>query len=254
MLAVIFEVIPAPGRKQQYLELAAQLRPELEKIDGFISVERFASLTNENKLLSLSFWRDEEAVRTYTETLQAWRRDYEARPVDVTTEALAGYVDVLDGRPGGLVRIQQAVDDSHVTQHAPGQNPTMVRILLEACLRAPDPGVGLAAAELRLGAKGGAALWEAEFRRLRAEFLAILGAPAAEIEGELEGAAAVAGRQGARSLELRTAASLLRHRIEWGDARGVRDARERLAALLDALPEPHASRDRDEAEALLVRQ
>ena len=55
MLAVIFEVIPAPGRKQQYLELAAQLRPELEKIDGFISVERFASLTNENKLLSLSF-------------------------------------------------------------------------------------------------------------------------------------------------------------------------------------------------------
>ncbi len=56
MLAVIFEVIPAPGRKQQYLELAAQLRPELEKIDGFIS---------ENKLLSLSFWRDEEAVRRW---------------------------------------------------------------------------------------------------------------------------------------------------------------------------------------------
>ena len=65
MLAVIFEVIPAPGRKQQYLELAAQLRPELEKIDGFISVERFASLTNEGKLLSLSFWRDEEAVRRW---------------------------------------------------------------------------------------------------------------------------------------------------------------------------------------------
>ena len=65
MLAVIFEVIPAPGRKQEYLELAAQLRPELEKIDGFISVERFASLTNENKLLSLSFWRDEEAIRRW---------------------------------------------------------------------------------------------------------------------------------------------------------------------------------------------
>jgi len=65
MLAVIFEVIPAPGRKQQYLELAAQLRPELEQIDGFISVERFASLTNESKLLSLSFWRDEEAVQRW---------------------------------------------------------------------------------------------------------------------------------------------------------------------------------------------
>ena len=63
MLAVIFEVTPAPGRREEYLDLAARLRPELEKIDGFISVERFASLTNENKLLSLSFWRDEEAVR-----------------------------------------------------------------------------------------------------------------------------------------------------------------------------------------------
>ena len=65
MLAVIFEVIPAPGRREEYLDLAAQLRPELEKIDGFISVERFASLTNENKLLSLSFWRDEEAVQRW---------------------------------------------------------------------------------------------------------------------------------------------------------------------------------------------
>ena len=65
MLAVIFEVIPAAGRKEQYLELAAQLRPELEKIDGFISVERFASLTDESKLLSLSFWRDEGAVRRW---------------------------------------------------------------------------------------------------------------------------------------------------------------------------------------------
>jgi len=65
MLAVIFEVIPAPGRKEEYLELAAQLRPDLEEIDGFISVERFASLTNENKLLSLSFWRDEQAVQRW---------------------------------------------------------------------------------------------------------------------------------------------------------------------------------------------
>ena len=65
MLAVIFEVIPAPDRREEYLDLAAQLRPELEKIDGFISVERFASLTNENKLLSLSFWRDEEAVQRW---------------------------------------------------------------------------------------------------------------------------------------------------------------------------------------------
>ena len=62
MIAVIFEVIPASGRKQDYLDIAASLRPELEKIDGFISVERFASLTNEGKILSLSFFRDEAAV------------------------------------------------------------------------------------------------------------------------------------------------------------------------------------------------
>lgn len=65
MIAVIFEVVPAPGKKQEYLDLAAQLRPELERIDGFISVERFASLTDESKLLSLSFWRDEDAVKRW---------------------------------------------------------------------------------------------------------------------------------------------------------------------------------------------
>ena len=66
MIAIIFEVLPAAGRKQDYLDLAAALRPELERIDGFISIERFASLTNEGKILSLSFFRDEAAV-------QAWR-------------------------------------------------------------------------------------------------------------------------------------------------------------------------------------
>jgi heme-degrading monooxygenase HmoA len=63
MIAVIFEVVLAPGRKQEYLDIAAALRPELEQQDGFISIERFASLTHEGKLLSLSFWRDEDAVK-----------------------------------------------------------------------------------------------------------------------------------------------------------------------------------------------
>jgi heme-degrading monooxygenase HmoA len=62
MIAVIFEVHPDPAQKDRYLDLAAQLRPQLEKIDGFISIERFASLSTEGKILSLSFWRDEEAV------------------------------------------------------------------------------------------------------------------------------------------------------------------------------------------------
>jgi len=62
MIAVIFEVIPADGRQEEYLDHAARLRPELEKIDGFISVERFQSLTEPGKILSLSFFRDEAAV------------------------------------------------------------------------------------------------------------------------------------------------------------------------------------------------
>jgi heme-degrading monooxygenase HmoA len=62
MIAVIFEVWPADGRRESYLDHAARLRPELEKIDGFVSVERFQSITDPAKMLSLSFWRDEAAV------------------------------------------------------------------------------------------------------------------------------------------------------------------------------------------------
>lgn len=63
MIAVIFEVVPYMGERHRYLDLAGDLRADLEKIDGFISIERFESLTMRGKLLSLSFWRDEEAVR-----------------------------------------------------------------------------------------------------------------------------------------------------------------------------------------------
>jgi len=65
MIAVIFEVQPAEGRKHEYLALAARLRPELESIDGFISIERFESLSQPGKILSLSFWRDEQAVKEW---------------------------------------------------------------------------------------------------------------------------------------------------------------------------------------------
>lgn len=62
MIAVIFEVEMKQGQARPYFDLAASLRPELEKIDGFISVERFESLSNPGKYVSLSFWRDEQAV------------------------------------------------------------------------------------------------------------------------------------------------------------------------------------------------
>ena len=70
MIAVIFEVWPKTSRKSDYFDIAATLKPELEKIDGFISVERFASLSDEGKILSLSFWRDEDAVKRWREHMQ----------------------------------------------------------------------------------------------------------------------------------------------------------------------------------------
>lgn len=62
MIAVIFEVEPAPQQREQYLALAADLAPRLALIDGFISIERYASLTRPDCILSLSLWRDEPAV------------------------------------------------------------------------------------------------------------------------------------------------------------------------------------------------
>lgn len=65
MLAVIFEVEPAPGKAAEYFDLAAELRPTLAQIDGFISIERFESVSQPGKFLSLSFWRDEAAIAAW---------------------------------------------------------------------------------------------------------------------------------------------------------------------------------------------
>ena len=62
MIAVIFEVFPAEGRKDEYLDIAAAMRPMVEEVEGFLSVERFQSLTNPEKLLSISFFEDEAAL------------------------------------------------------------------------------------------------------------------------------------------------------------------------------------------------
>ena len=109
MIAVIFEVKPKPGRKDDYLHLAGQLRPLLEKIEGFISVERFESLTEPGKFLSLSFFRDEAAVA-------AWRDVGEHRSAQAKGRAdifsdyrirIAGVV-----RDYGMNDRDQAPDDS----------------------------------------------------------------------------------------------------------------------------------------------
>lgn len=72
MIAVIFEFWPANEHKSEYFDLAAELRPMLEDIDGFVSIERFESVTTPGKFVSLSFWRDEAAIA-------AWRRVAEHR-------------------------------------------------------------------------------------------------------------------------------------------------------------------------------
>jgi heme-degrading monooxygenase HmoA len=67
VFVVVFEVQPKPGREQEYLDLAASLRPEVEQIEGFISVERFQSLATPGKLVSISYWQDEAAVKRWRE-------------------------------------------------------------------------------------------------------------------------------------------------------------------------------------------
>lgn len=86
MIAVIFEVEPREGMLEPYLDIAADLRPRLEKIDGFVSVERFQSLTTPGKYLSVSFWRDEAA-------LAEWRRQAHHRKAQARgrSEMFAGY-------------------------------------------------------------------------------------------------------------------------------------------------------------------
>ena len=69
MYAVIFEVVPTSQGKEAYLKLAAELRDLLTGIDGFISIERFQSLVEDEKVLSLSFWRDEEAIAKWRNLL-----------------------------------------------------------------------------------------------------------------------------------------------------------------------------------------
>ena len=81
MIAVIFEVLPHPEGRQTYLDIAAELRPKLDEIDGFISIERFQSLATPEKVLSLSFWRDEGAVTQ-------WRRIEEHREAQALGRAV----------------------------------------------------------------------------------------------------------------------------------------------------------------------
>ncbi len=103
MIAVIFEVTPSADGRAEYLERAAQLAPLLAGVDGFISVERFTSLTQQGKMLSLSFWRDEAAV-------QAWRKQEQHRAAQ-----LAGRGGVFDDY---RLRIASVIRDYGMNERA----------------------------------------------------------------------------------------------------------------------------------------
>jgi len=111
MIAVIFEAQPQPGCQDAYFDAAAGLRSLLQDLDGFISIERFESLVTPGKLLSLSFWRDEEAVRRWR-TLEAHRAVQRAGRATIFADYRLRVAQVL--RDYGLHDRAQAPADSRL--------------------------------------------------------------------------------------------------------------------------------------------
>ncbi|UGQ47177.1 antibiotic biosynthesis monooxygenase family protein [Massilia endophytica] len=111
MIAVIFEVLPHAEGKQQYLDIAAGLRPLLEEIDGFISIERFQSLSDPSKVLSLSFFRDEEAIAQWRQ-LEAHRGAQKAGRGELFRDYRLRIAHVV--RDYGMTEREQAPRDSRV--------------------------------------------------------------------------------------------------------------------------------------------
>lgn len=122
MIAVIFEVVPYVGERHRYLDLAGELRTELETIDGFISIERFESLTLRGKILSLSFWRDEEAVSSWR-NLEAHRHAQQAGRNGVFADYRLRIGHVV--RDYGMFEREEAPDDSKAV-HGPREREALV--------------------------------------------------------------------------------------------------------------------------------
>ena len=109
MIAVIFEVWPKDDRKQEYLDIAAGLGPLLDEMDGFISLERFTSLCEAGKILSLSFWRDEASVAAWRQ-LERHRAAQAKGRTDVFKDYRLRVAGVI--RDYGMFNREQAPADS----------------------------------------------------------------------------------------------------------------------------------------------
>ncbi|MBC7768507.1 MAG: antibiotic biosynthesis monooxygenase [Phycisphaerales bacterium] len=112
MIAVIFEVEPHAERRGDYFRIAGELRPLLDEIDGFISIERFQSMSDKKRILSLSFWRNEDAVRRWR-SLEAHRAAQSEGRAGVFRDYRLRVAEVV--RDYGLRRRDQAPADSRVT-------------------------------------------------------------------------------------------------------------------------------------------
>ncbi|MGH8809692.1 MAG: antibiotic biosynthesis monooxygenase family protein [Noviherbaspirillum sp.] len=120
MFAVIFEVLPSETGYQRYLDIAAALRPKLDAIEGFVSIERFRSISNPGWILSLSFWRDQTA-------LVRWRGDGEHHAAQsegrlaIFTDYRIRVVQMLDGADDGggnaLIGLHEHAPDNDDTPH-----------------------------------------------------------------------------------------------------------------------------------------
>lgn len=115
MIAVIFEVEPHPSNKQTYLDIAADLKLSLEQIEGFISVERFQSLTHPAKLLSLSFFQDEQAIYQWRNTQQ--HRDAQRIGRSETFQSYRIRVAHVVRDYGLLDRDEVPIDSQHAHDH-----------------------------------------------------------------------------------------------------------------------------------------
>jgi heme-degrading monooxygenase HmoA len=119
MIAVIFEAEPHTDQQQAYLNAAAALRPQLEQMSGFISIERFESLTTPGKLLSLSFWQDEESVKAWR-NVEAHRAVQGAGRDGIFADYRLRVAAVL--RDYGMTQREQAPEDSrraHPARYSP---------------------------------------------------------------------------------------------------------------------------------------
>ncbi len=114
MIAVIFEVEPAEGRKEDYLDIAAEMRPMVEEVEGFISVERFQSLTDPKKLLSISFFEDEAALDRWRQ-LAAHRRAQSKGRAGIFSGYRLRVASVI--RDYGMFDRDEAPEDSRAAHH-----------------------------------------------------------------------------------------------------------------------------------------